>query len=178
MKPPSKKERLAADKQAAAAANRRIVEKKIELGRKLAALREATPNNKRFGRTVRDKFNLHDSQEVAEMMRVARRYGNRPGIFRNVGWRVLTELSSSVTSDEERRQFEARIPGRRARQWHRDSPRSHHDWSSHGADRFGLMWCIDYDQPDGAQPPPERCRGLRTTSSGGSWQSGLKSHMP
>jgi phage terminase large subunit len=28
-----------------------------------------------------------------------------------------------------------------------------HDWSSHGADGFGLM-CIHYEQPDGAPPPP------------------------
>jgi hypothetical protein len=42
-------------------------------------------------------------------MRVARRYGDRLEIFSNVGWRALTELASSVTSDEERRKFEARI---------------------------------------------------------------------
>jgi hypothetical protein len=40
---------------------------------------------------------------------VARRYGERPEIFGNVGWRVLKELASSATSDKERRQFEARI---------------------------------------------------------------------
>jgi hypothetical protein len=48
-----------------------------------------------------------------------------------------------------------------------------HDWSSHGADGFGLM-CIHYDQPDGTTPPPERYRGRRTTSGGGSWQSALQ----
>ena len=35
--------------------------------------------------------------------------GERPEIFNNVGWRVLTELASPVTSDEERQKFEARI---------------------------------------------------------------------
>jgi phage terminase large subunit len=30
-----------------------------------------------------------------------------------------------------------------------------HDWSSHGADNFGLM-CIHYDQPEGAPPPRQR----------------------
>jgi phage terminase large subunit len=38
-----------------------------------------------------------------------------------------------------------------------------HDWSSHGADSFGLM-CIHYDQPDGAPPRPERYRGRRSSS--------------
>jgi hypothetical protein len=37
-KRPSKQERIAADKQATAAANRRIVEQKIELGRKLGGV--------------------------------------------------------------------------------------------------------------------------------------------
>jgi hypothetical protein len=53
---PSKKERLAADKLATAAANRRMVEQKIELGRKLAALRDSTPSNQIFGRTVRRRL--------------------------------------------------------------------------------------------------------------------------
>jgi len=45
-----------------------------------------------------------------------------------------------------------------------------HDWRSHAADGFGLM-CIHYDQPDGAPPRPERYRGRRSSSAGGSWQS-------
>ena len=45
-----------------------------------------------------------------------------------------------------------------------------HDWSSHGADAFGLM-CVHYDQPDGAPPRRERYRERRTSSGGGSWQS-------
>ena len=32
------------------------------------------------------------------------------------------------------------------------------DWSSHGADSFGLM-CIHYDQPEGTPARPERYRG-------------------
>ena len=44
------------------------------------------------------------------------------------------------------------------------------DWSSHGADGFGLM-CIHYDQPDGAPPPRERYRGSAQQLGGGSWQS-------
>ncbi|MDE5457084.1 hypothetical protein GWE18_30505 [Bradyrhizobium sp. CSA112] len=106
---PSKRERLAADKQATAAANRRIVEQKIELGHKLAALRDTILSNRKFGSAVRKQFGLDDALQVAEMMRVARRYGDRPEIYSNVGWRVLTELASSVTSDEEHRKFETRI---------------------------------------------------------------------
>jgi len=69
-------------------------------------------------------------------------------------------------------------PGRAALGWYHekrsDDDRNiglgpNHDWSSHGADAFGLM-CIHYDQPDGAPPPPERYRGRRS-SGGGSWQS-------
>jgi hypothetical protein len=109
VKAPSGKERRAADKQATAEANRRIVEKKIELGRKLVALRDSTPSNQIFGRIVRQRFDLHDPLHVAEMMRVARLYGDRPEIYRNVGWRVLVELASTATSEARRREFEARI---------------------------------------------------------------------
>jgi hypothetical protein len=42
-------------------------------------------------------------------MRVARLYGERPEIFRNVSWHALTELTSSATSEAERHKFEARI---------------------------------------------------------------------
>jgi hypothetical protein len=55
---PSKQERIAADKQATAEANRRIVEQKIELGRKLAALRDTIPSNRKFGSAVRKQFGL------------------------------------------------------------------------------------------------------------------------
>jgi hypothetical protein len=106
---PSKKERIAADKQATAAANRRIVEQKIELGRRLAELRDSTPSNQVFGRIVRRQFGLDDPLHVAEMMRVARLYGDRPEIVRNVSWHALTELASSATSEAERHKFEARI---------------------------------------------------------------------
>ena len=109
MRAPSKKERLAAAELATAAANRRMVEQKIELGRKLAALRESTPSNQIFGRTVRQRYDLHDAMEVAEMMRVARLYGERPEIFCNASWHALAELASSATSEEQRRQFEASI---------------------------------------------------------------------
>lgn len=46
-----------------------------------------------------------------------------------------------------------------------------HDWSSHGADAFGLM-CIAYDEPPGR--PADRqpySRSRRSGSSSGSWES-------
>jgi hypothetical protein len=105
----SKKERIATEKARAAAARLAQVERNLELGRRLAALRDITPSNKKFGLAVRRDFDLHDSLHVAEVMRVARRYGERPEIFGNVGWRVLKELASSVTPEAQRREFEARI---------------------------------------------------------------------
>jgi hypothetical protein len=109
VKIPSRQERIELDKQAKATATTRIVERKMELGRKLAALRDTIPSNREFGTAVRKQYDLHNALEVAEMMRVARRYCDRPEIFRNVGWRTLVELASSVTPDDQRREFEARI---------------------------------------------------------------------
>lgn len=42
-----------------------------------------------------------------------------------------------------------------------------HDWSSHGADAFGLM-CVDYEPPE---TPRQRRRYGRGSSGGGSWMS-------
>ena len=87
----------------------RIVERKIELGRQLAEIRDATPNNRRFGAIVRRQFDIHKATEASEMARVARLHGDRPEIFGNVSWHALTELASTSTPDDLRRQFEARI---------------------------------------------------------------------
>ena len=65
------------------------------------------PSNRKFGAAVR-KLGHDDPLHVAEVMRVARLYGERPEIFRNVSWHALTELASA-TSDEQRRKFEACI---------------------------------------------------------------------
>ena len=103
---PVKASKRESDKQAARA---RIIEQKIELGRKLAALRDTMPNNKIFGRTVRKQFGLDDPTEVAKMMLVARLYAGRPEIYRNVGWRALLQLASTLTSEAYRERIEARI---------------------------------------------------------------------
>lgn len=58
-----------------------------------------------------EQFDVHDASHVADMMRVARLYGERPEIFRNIGWRTLVELASSTTTAVQRRKFEARILG-------------------------------------------------------------------
>jgi phage terminase large subunit len=44
-----------------------------------------------------------------------------------------------------------------------------HDWSSHGADAFGLM-AIIYETPDGPEAPRERYR-YSGSSRRGSWES-------
>jgi phage terminase large subunit len=45
-----------------------------------------------------------------------------------------------------------------------------HDWSSHGADGFGLM-CIHYDLPEGAPRLPERYRVGEELGGRGFWQA-------
>jgi hypothetical protein len=109
VKPPSKKERLAADKQATAAARLAEIERNLDLGRTLIALRDRTPCNELFGWAVRTQFDL-DRQHVAEMTRVARRYGDRPEIYRKAKlWRVLVRLSSTALPESRRQAFERRI---------------------------------------------------------------------
>jgi hypothetical protein len=66
---------------------------KMDLGRMLAALRDTIPNNREYGAAVRKRFGLNNALEVAEMARVARRYGDRPEIFRNAGWRTWWKLA-------------------------------------------------------------------------------------
>jgi hypothetical protein len=97
---PSTRERIAADKRATAAARTKTVERNIALGRRLAELRDSMPSNRKFGVAVR-KLGHDDPLHVAEVMRVARRYGDRPEIFSNVSWHALTELASSATSEAE-----------------------------------------------------------------------------
>src|SRR4029078_10597411 len=50
-----------------AAAKARIVDRKIELGRQLAQLRDTMPNNRRFGAAVRRQFDIHDANQASEM---------------------------------------------------------------------------------------------------------------
>lgn len=45
-----------------------------------------------------------------------------------------------------------------------------HDWSSHGADAFGLM-CIVYDEPPGKRPDRQPYSGRRSSGGGGSWMA-------
>jgi hypothetical protein len=104
--PPKQTARQRREESAAAA---KIVERKVELGRQLAQLRNTMPSNQKFGAAVRKQFDLRDSVYVAEVMRVARRYGSRPEIYGTVGWRALVELASTTTPEALREKFEARI---------------------------------------------------------------------
>ena len=108
-KGPITKEKLAAVKAHAASIRLAQVERNLELGRKLAALRDETPNNREFGAAVRKQFDLHDSNEVSGLMRVARRYADRAEVFRTTTWAVLVELASTLLSESVRREFEAKI---------------------------------------------------------------------
>jgi hypothetical protein len=96
-------------REALAAKKAAIVERRVELGRQLAALRDATPNNRRFGAIVRQRFDPHDANEVCEMMRLARVYSGRSEIYRAIGWRALVELASQATPESVRLEIEARI---------------------------------------------------------------------
>jgi hypothetical protein len=115
--PPSKEELREARRQekeearqAAEAAIGRSIRKRIELGIQLVALRDATPNNKRFGNIVRKQFDIHDPTAVGELQRVARIYGNRQDITEKAkSWHVLVALASPSVPESARRQFEAKI---------------------------------------------------------------------
>jgi Arc/MetJ-type ribon-helix-helix transcriptional regulator len=92
-----------------AAAKAAIVERKMELGRQLAALRETVSDNRRFGTGVRRQFDIHNATEAGEMARVARLYGSRPEIYTAVGWNALAQLSSPSTPESVRLQIEEMI---------------------------------------------------------------------
>ena len=81
--PPRKTARQQREELAAKKAG--IVGRRIKLGHELAGLRDKTPNNVRFGAIVRQRFDLHDVNEVSEMMRVARVYSGRSEITAQSG---------------------------------------------------------------------------------------------
>ncbi|PPQ16330.1 hypothetical protein CV770_26660 [Bradyrhizobium sp. AC87j1] len=81
---------------------------KVALGRELAAIREQTPNNRKFGELVRGKYDL-EAQVVSDLMRVARVYGDRADITSRLSWRALVMLSGSVLSAPTRRSLEKRV---------------------------------------------------------------------
>lgn len=81
---------------------------KVALGRELAAIRDRTPNNRKFGELVRAKYDLEPST-VSELMRVARRYGERKEIASNLSWRALVALSTSTVPKQARLDLEKRI---------------------------------------------------------------------
>jgi hypothetical protein len=80
---------------------------KVALGRELAAIRDRTPNNRKFGELVRTKYDL-EAQAACDMMRVARAYGDREEIASRVSWRALVVLSGSLPA-QTRQGLEKRI---------------------------------------------------------------------
>jgi hypothetical protein len=106
---PSTREQAEEAKQALAASRTKTIERRLDLGRRLAALRDVTPCNRTYSRAV-DKFDLRHRHEVAELTRVARRYGSRPDITGKVrNWRALVALSSTLLPESRRQEFERRI---------------------------------------------------------------------
>ena len=81
---------------------------KVALGRELAALRDRTPNNRKFGELARAKCDLTAS-EVSELIRVARAYGDREEITSRLSWQALVVLSGSILSAPTRQSIEKRI---------------------------------------------------------------------
>jgi hypothetical protein len=84
------------------------VEKNIELGRKLVALRSRVKSNRAYGRAVRAQFDL-DTQLAVECARVAKAYGDRPEIYRRLSWEGLIQLSSPALPSTLRQGLERRI---------------------------------------------------------------------
>jgi hypothetical protein len=81
---------------------------KVALGRELAALRDRTPNNRKFGELARAKCDLA-AAEVSELIRVARAYGDREEIVSRLSWQALVVLSGSILSAPTRQSIEKRI---------------------------------------------------------------------
>lgn len=112
---PPKRDRKAEAAEAKAARDAALlalIEQKIELGRQLAELRDVTPRNTAFGHIVRHKFDLPHPNVVAQMIRVWKRYGNRPDIVSKVrNWRVLADLTRTLLPERARLDFEAKILG-------------------------------------------------------------------
>jgi hypothetical protein len=85
------------------------IEKSIELGVALLAIRASIPGNTEFGRQVRKRFPGVDQITASESMKVARAYGARPEIYRRLSWIALFELSSPKMAPSVRQALEAKI---------------------------------------------------------------------
>lgn len=68
---------------------------KVKLGLELAAIRDRTPNNRKFGELARSKCDLPASI-VSDLIRVARLYGDRAEITARLSWAALVALSSAT----------------------------------------------------------------------------------
>jgi hypothetical protein len=79
---------------------------KVKLGLELAAIRDKTPNNRKFGELARAKCDLPASI-VSDLIRVARRYGEREEITSRLSWAALVVLSGA--SPKAREAMEDRI---------------------------------------------------------------------
>jgi hypothetical protein len=109
VKPPTAKAQLEEAKAHAAASRLAEIERNLEMGRQMVALRDKTPCNKTFGRLRSRQFDI-ETTDAAETMRIARRYGDRPDIYRKAAnWSVMVALSSTTMPESRRKAFERRI---------------------------------------------------------------------
>ena len=84
------------------------VARNVALGMELIALRATIKSNCAFGRQVRRRFEI-DAQHSCEVMKVARAYGAKPGIYQRMSWEALLKLSSPTMPAPVRLRLEARI---------------------------------------------------------------------
>ena len=93
-----------------------MIERKIEIGMKLLALRSTVKSNRAFGELRKRNFPDLDNQEASELMKVARLYGHRPEIYKRTTWQVLAYLASPKLTAATRLRFEtAIIAGKKVR---------------------------------------------------------------
>lgn len=102
-------ERLAAATAASRASRLAVIEKNLELGRKLLELRAQYPGNKQFGRARDKHFGHVPDVDAAKAMRVARLYGERRDLCQATTWAVLLMLASPSLAVTRRQAFERRI---------------------------------------------------------------------
>ena len=86
----------------------RGVEKNVQLGLELLALRSAIKSHQEYGRQVRRKFDI-ETKLAVNALKVARRYGARPEIFTRLSWNALAHLASPTLPAGARQALERRI---------------------------------------------------------------------
>jgi len=88
-----------------------IIEKRIALGLQLLELKAQSRRNNDFSMLRKKHFGDIEPKLATQATSVARRYGNRPEIYRNASWHCLVQLSQPSLSAAARLRFETMIIG-------------------------------------------------------------------